>query len=98
MMPRLWRMVDTIARRMGIPSRKPQRLRTIVLAGNGLMTSSTRLSSVEEGRHVAAAVRMPIVSKRQPASQAKAGRKQWSRKSRLPGGDEKLVRKCSQGT
>jgi hypothetical protein len=55
--------------------------RTIVLAGNELITSSP-VELLKEGRQVAAAVHKTIVSTRQPAAQAKAARKQQSRKSR----------------
>jgi hypothetical protein len=56
-----------------------------VLAGNGLITGSTTVQLLEEGRQVAAAVRKAIVSTRQPAAQAKAARKRRPRKSGLPG-------------
>jgi hypothetical protein len=49
MAPGTWRMVHTIAQRMGIPFEEASQLRTTALSENALITGSTRCSSSRKG-------------------------------------------------
>ena len=81
MTPRLWRMVDTIARCIRRGSLNDYGR----LCSPGMNSHQQYIVElVEEGRQVAAAVSKTIVSKRQPAAQANAARKQRSRKITAP--------------
>jgi hypothetical protein len=75
MMPGSWRMVDTIARRMGIPFEEASTIADDCVRREWVDHRHHTVKLLEEGRQVAAAVRKTIASKRQPAAQAKAARK-----------------------
>jgi hypothetical protein len=62
-----WRMVDTIARRMGIPFEEASTIADDCARREWVNHRQHTVQLREEGRQVAAAVRKAIVSKRQPA-------------------------------
>jgi hypothetical protein len=75
-----WRMVDTIARRMGVPFDDASSIADDCARRGWIDHLQHTVSLLEEGHQVAAAVRKAIVTKRQPAARPKAARKGRGRK------------------
>ena len=71
MTPGSWRMVDTIARRMGIPFEEASTIADDCARREWVSHRQHTVQLLEEERQVAAAVRKAIVSKRQQRRLAK---------------------------
>jgi hypothetical protein len=78
--PGSWRMVHTIAQRMGITFDEASAIADDCVRREWADHRQHTVSLREEGRLVAAGVRKAITSKRQPAVEAKAARKRQPRK------------------
>jgi hypothetical protein len=75
MAPGSWRMVATIARRMGIPFEEASTIADDCACREWVSHPQHAVQLLEQGRQVAAAVRKAIVSKRQPAAPKRRPRK-----------------------
>ena len=75
MAPGTWRMVHTIAQRMGIPFEEASTITDDCALRECVDHRQHTVQLLEEGRQVAAAVRKAIASKPQPAARLKAARK-----------------------
>jgi hypothetical protein len=73
--PGTWRMVHTIAKRMGITFEEASAIADDCVRREWADHRQHTVRLLEEGRQVAAGVRKSIVSKRQPAKLPKAARK-----------------------
>jgi hypothetical protein len=73
MTPGSWRMVATIARRMGIPFEETSTIADDCARRAWVSHQQHTVQLLEEGRQIAAAVRKAIVSKRLPPAAARKG-------------------------
>jgi hypothetical protein len=75
MAPGSWRMVHTIAQRMGVPFDEASAVADDCVRREWADHRQHTVSLREEGRQVAADVRKAIAAKRQPTARPKAARK-----------------------